>query len=140
MQISVRHALLLVAAGAAFSLLLQWGALGLGRLAVPSVDAVVPHWYALSSSAVQALVAVTPALLVGFFAQTRGALLGLITGIFGALLFSAFVSVNWGSLEGTGLGEHLLFFGQLILLALGSGIVGLVAGAAGQLFAAKRAL
>jgi hypothetical protein len=140
MHISVRRVLLLVSTGAALSLLLQFAVLHFSLLAVPSAEAEVPHWYALSSGAMHTLVAVAPALLVGFIARTRGASLGLAIGILGALLFSAFHSVNWSSLEGTGMREHIQFGGELLSLSLGSGIIGFVAGAAGQLFGTRRAL
>lgn len=140
MHISARGVLLLVGTGAVLSLLLQFAALHLSLLAVPSAEVDVPHWYALSSGVIHTLVAVSPALIVGFIARTRGGSLGLAVGILGALLFSVLHSVNWSSLGGTGIGEHLEFGGQLLALSLSSGIIGFVAGAAGQLFGMRRAL
>ena len=99
-----------------------------------------PLWYMLSVEALQSIVAVVPGLLVGYLAPSRGAALGFVVGLVGSIVSSAIYSVNWESASGTDLGDLSGLLLQLAAFGLGPAILGLVAGAAGQHFGARRSV
>ena len=97
--------------------------------------AQIPQWLIYISSLLNALAVLLPSGVAGYLTTRAPALLGFLVAFLGAVIAGMTFDMHWEFMKDAELGARVGQVVYVITLSIGTGLIGLSAGAAGKYFA-----
>jgi hypothetical protein len=120
--------------GVALAVALRYGQGELNKhLRVIGADGGIPNWLTFVTPPLQALVVLLPGFVAGWLASRRELLCGFLTGLFGAVLYSAMLGTFWRDAAAGGTSEVFFLMGWLLSIGVSGGLFGAAAAATARL-------